>query len=64
YSAKSADDDDKKKAVREDSSDAKFYFNKIKTAQFFCSNILPDVFAKDFMFNTGDKSALEAMLEA
>jgi len=64
YSAKGADDDDKKKAVREDSSDAKFYFNKIKTAQFFCSNILPDVFAKDFMFNTGDKSALEAMLEA
>ncbi|HOO55919.1 MAG TPA: acyl-CoA dehydrogenase [bacterium] len=59
---KGADDDDKKKAVIEDSSEAAFYFNKVKTAAFFCANILPGIFAKEYSFKFGDLSPIEAVL--
>jgi len=59
---KGATDEDKKKEVLADSSEAAFYFNKIKTCQFFCTNILPGVFAKEYAFNTGDKSPLDVIL--
>ncbi len=54
-----ADDDAKKKALVEDSSEAAFYHNKIQTAAFYVTNILPGVFAKEFSFGTGDRSPLE-----
>lgn len=58
---KGADTDEKKKEVIADSSEATFYSNKILTAKFFCTNILPGVFAKEYAFNSGDKSPLEVI---
>lgn len=63
FADKGADDDAKKKAVLADSSEAAFYHNKIETAKFFASNIVPGVFAKEYAFNTGDRSPLDAVFE-
>ncbi len=57
-----ADDADKKKAAIAESSEAAFYHNKICTAAFYASQILPGVFAKHYSFETGDKSALDVVL--
>ncbi|MFA6448632.1 MAG: acyl-CoA dehydrogenase [bacterium] len=54
-----AEDDAKKKALIADSSEAAFYHNKIQTAAFYVTNIMPGVFAKEFAFNTGDRSPLD-----
>ncbi|HOX29035.1 MAG TPA: acyl-CoA dehydrogenase, partial [bacterium] len=62
FAERGAADDAAKKAIVADSSEAAFYHNKIQTAAFFATNILPGVFAKEYAFNTGDVSPLEAIL--
>lgn len=47
YAEKGASDDDAKKAVRKESSEAKFYYSKIATANFFAKNLLPRVYWKE-----------------
>lgn len=59
---KGCDSDEKKKAIIADSSEATFYHNKVCTAAFFCSNILPRIFGIEKSIQTGDKSALDAVL--
>jgi len=59
FAERGADDDAKKKALVNDSSEAAFYHNKIQTAAFYVTNILPGVFAKEYSFNTGDRSPLD-----
>jgi hypothetical protein len=59
YAGRGADDDAKKKALLGDSVEAAFYHNKIQTAAFYVTNILPGVFAKEYSFGTGDRSPLD-----
>jgi alkylation response protein AidB-like acyl-CoA dehydrogenase len=46
-------------AVAPDSADATFYTNKIKTAQFFVSSVMPRVQANATRIQSNDRSALE-----
>ncbi|MFH1538051.1 MAG: acyl-CoA dehydrogenase [bacterium] len=58
---KGCDSDEKKKAILEDSSEAAFYHNKIQTAAFYVTQIVPGVFAKAYSMDTGDRSPLEVV---
>lgn len=60
-SEKGCDSDEKKKAVLAESSEAAFYHNKICTAAFYTTQILPGVFAKERSINTGDRSPLDVI---
>jgi len=61
-SEKGCDSPEKKKALLADSAEAAFYHNKVCTAAFYVSQILPNVFAVERSIATGDRSALDAVL--
>ncbi len=56
-----ADGDMAKRALIEENEEAAFYHNKIQTAAFYVTNILPDIFAREYAFSTGDTSALDVI---
>ena len=62
YEAKGAADDEAKKAVILDDSEAKFYHQKIMTAQFFITQILPGFHAKYDAIKSEDRSVLDVVL--
>ncbi|WP_158542548.1 acyl-CoA dehydrogenase [Lujinxingia litoralis] len=55
----SADDAEARQALIEQNDDARFYENKVKTAQFFIYQILPEARAILKSIQSGDRSALE-----
>ncbi|MEW5946390.1 MAG: acyl-CoA dehydrogenase [bacterium] len=61
FSGKACDSDEKKKALLEESPEAAFYHNKLCTAAFYATQILPGVFAKEIAINSGDRSPLNAV---
>jgi alkylation response protein AidB-like acyl-CoA dehydrogenase len=60
-SASATTPQDKRKCI-ETNADARFYHNKIMSANFFCNYILPEVKAKAEAILSGDKSAIDAVL--
>ncbi|MFA6450741.1 MAG: acyl-CoA dehydrogenase [bacterium] len=59
YAEKGAEDDKAKAGVVAESSEAKYYFSKVKTAEFFCKNLLPRVFWRDAAIQSLDFSCME-----
>ena len=59
YSEKGADDDKAKRAVVKESDEAKFYFGKIKTVEYFCNNLITRVFWREKSINNMDTSVME-----
>ena len=55
---------DKLKDVIGDSSDGFFYRGKVASAQYFCRNILVNVFSRHMSFKQNDTSALDIPEEA
>jgi hypothetical protein len=60
-SASATTPQDKRKCI-ETNADARFYYNKVMSANFFCNYILPEVKAKADAILSGDKSAIDAVL--
>lgn len=52
----------KVRGLLEDDENAAFYWNKIKTAKFFCNAVLSEATGKAEAIRAGDKSAMEAYL--
>jgi len=61
YKEKGATDDEAKKTLIQDHPDAKFYFNKVETAKFFCSNILPEVYSIAKKIESDDRSPMDTI---
>jgi len=61
YASSAAADDAAKAALRRGQDDAKFYFNKLKTAEFFVSNLLTQNEHLAAAIESNDHSALEAI---
>ena len=59
YKEKGAADDDAKKAVRKESSEAKFYNGKIATASYFAKNLITRVYWREKSINNMDLSVME-----
>ncbi len=59
FTEKGAADDAAKKAVIKDSTEAQFYFSKVKTAEFYCTTLLPRVYWRDAAINGMDTSCME-----
>lgn len=64
YADSNAEDDDAKAALRKDHDDTRFYFNKVKTAEFFVSNLLTQNEHLAAAIGSNDRSALEAVFDA
>lgn len=59
YAAKGATTAEARKALLADHDDARFYAGRVKSAEFFCSNVLPGVRMKAAVLKNMDSSALE-----
>jgi len=57
--AKGARDEKSRMKLADEHPDARFYFNKIRTARFFAANILPEVYGVAKAVEAGDVSPLE-----
>lgn len=61
YETAGSTDDEAKAALQKDNDDARFYFNKIKTAEFFVSNLLTQNEHLAAAIGSNDHSALQAV---
>ncbi len=61
YASSNASDDHAKAALRSDHEEAKFYFNKVKTAEFFISNLLTQNEHLSAAIESNDHSPLEVI---
>ncbi len=59
YKEKGADTDEAKKELHVENEEAKFYFGKIHSAQFFVTNVLPHVHAEAAAIETKNQSPLD-----
>jgi hypothetical protein len=59
YAEKGILEDAGKGKLVQEHGDAKFYYNKVQTAKFFVSNILPDVYGIAKSVESDDKSSME-----
>ncbi|MFH1539915.1 MAG: acyl-CoA dehydrogenase [bacterium] len=59
YGEKGAADEKAQRDVVKESSEAKFYFSKVKTAEFFVKTLLPRVYWRDAAVNSMDYSCME-----
>ena len=63
FADKGIADDDAKKALLEDSSEACFYSGKLDAASFFITQILPNVQARSMAAQSNDRSVLNTVFE-
>jgi hypothetical protein len=60
-SAKNADSEEARKSLCEEDADAKFYWGKLCSAEFFTTQILPRVNARAESIGSGSRSAMEVV---
>jgi hypothetical protein len=58
---KGADSEESRKSLCEEDAEAKFYWGKLCSADFFATQILPRVGARAESIDTGSRSALEVV---
>jgi hypothetical protein len=60
-SEKSADSEEARKSLCEEDAEAKFYWGKVCSAEFFTTQILPRVNARAESIESGSRSAMEVV---